>query len=189
MKRSDIIPLRDSVYEIEKGVRDRKLGEGDLIKLFLPSSLEEDKLMTLFASYDSSYKDDHGTRQYLFSIVLKVVQSIKEGQKVLIIEEKGDEIEEEEREARDKLLIEGPRGKSMWVVKIVDIFKGHYRAAESTYGGQQSCNHIIDADRGRLEKHRTNRENYTSDQQRPRGQSPVPLAFFKTQTFDLLLKL
>ncbi|KAF4632607.1 hypothetical protein G7Y89_g5518 [Cudoniella acicularis] len=173
----------------EEGVRDRKLGEGDLAKLFLPSSFEEDKLMTLFASYDGSYKDDQGKREYLVSIVLKVVQSIKEGQKVLIIEEKGDEIEEEEGEARDKLLIEGLRGKRMWVVKIVDIFKGHCRAAESTYGGQQSYNHIIDADRGRLEKHRTNRENYTSDQQRPRGQSPVPPAFFKTQTFDLLLKL
>jgi hypothetical protein len=33
MKRSDIIPLRDGVYEMEKGVGDRKLGEGDLAKL------------------------------------------------------------------------------------------------------------------------------------------------------------
>jgi hypothetical protein len=85
-----------------------------LITLSLPSSLEEDKLMTLFASYDGLYEDDRGTRQYLFSTVLKVVQSMKEGQKVLIIEEKGDEMEEEEREARDKLLTEGPRGKRMW---------------------------------------------------------------------------
>jgi hypothetical protein len=70
--------------------------------------------MTLFASYDGSYEDNQGKRQYLFSTVLKVVQSMKEGQKVLIIEEKGDEMEEEEEEARDKLLTEGPRGKRMW---------------------------------------------------------------------------
>jgi hypothetical protein len=36
---------------------------------------------------------------------------MKEGQKVLIIKEKSDEMEEEEREARDKLLIKGLRGK------------------------------------------------------------------------------
>ncbi|KAL5324767.1 hypothetical protein ACEPPN_005884 [Leptodophora sp. 'Broadleaf-Isolate-01'] len=133
MKIYDIIPLGDGVYEMEKGVGDRKLGEGDLAKLlfggiaaastpqsfpendevFLPSSLEEDKLMTLFASYDGSYEDDQGKRQHLFSTVLKVVQSMKEGQKVLIIEEKGDEMEEEE-EAQDKLLTEGLREKRMW---------------------------------------------------------------------------
>jgi hypothetical protein len=39
---------------------------------------------------------------------------MKEGQKVLIIEEKGDEMEEEEEEAQDKLLTEGLRGKRMW---------------------------------------------------------------------------
>jgi hypothetical protein len=39
---------------------------------------------------------------------------MKEGQKVLIIEEKCNEMEEEEEEARDKLLTEGPRGKHMW---------------------------------------------------------------------------
>jgi hypothetical protein len=33
MKISDIIPLRDGVYEMEKGVGDRKLGEGDVAKL------------------------------------------------------------------------------------------------------------------------------------------------------------
>ena len=85
-----------------------------LITLSLPSWLEEDKLMTLFASYDGSYEDDQGKRQHLFSTVLKVVQSMKEGQKVLIIEEKGDEMEEEEEEAQDKLLTEGLRGKRMW---------------------------------------------------------------------------
>jgi hypothetical protein len=70
-----------------------------LITLSLPFSLKEDKLMTLFASYDDSYKDDQGKQQYLFSTILKVVQSMKEGQKVLIIEEKYDEIKEEEEEA------------------------------------------------------------------------------------------
>jgi hypothetical protein len=70
--------------------------------------------MTLFASYDGSYEDDQGNRQYLFSTVLKVVQSMKEGQKVLIIEEKGDKMEGEEEEARETLLTEGPRGKRMW---------------------------------------------------------------------------
>jgi hypothetical protein len=70
-----------------------------LITLSLPFSLEEDKLMTLFAFYNNSYKDDQGKRQYLFSTILKVVQLMKEGQKVLIIEEKCDEIEEEEEEA------------------------------------------------------------------------------------------
>ena len=34
MQISDITPLRDGVYEMEKGVGDRKLSEGDLVKLF-----------------------------------------------------------------------------------------------------------------------------------------------------------
>lgn len=85
-----------------------------LITLSLPSSLEEDKLKTLFVSYDGSYDDDQGKRQYLVSTVLKVVQSMKEGQKVFIIEEKGDEMEGEEEEVRDKLLTAGPRWKHIW---------------------------------------------------------------------------
>ena len=57
-----------------------------LITLSLPSSLEDDKLTTLLASYDGSYEDDQGKEQCLISTVLKVVQLMKEGQKVLIIE-------------------------------------------------------------------------------------------------------
>jgi hypothetical protein len=186
-----------------------------LITLSLPSSLEEVKLMTLFVSYDGSYEDDQGKRQYLVSTVLKVVQSMKEGQKVFIIEEKGGEMEEERRRLetgcsrRDRwgntygkrtFLLEVSCCRSNRVVKMADIFKGHHRAAESTHGGQQPRNHTVmsecsrpkdsnmlleawqDADRGRLENHGT-------DQQRQRGRSPVPPAFFKTETFDLLLKL
>jgi len=49
MKISDFIPLRDGVYEMEKGVSDRKLGDGDLAKLlfggiaaaFTPQSFPE----------------------------------------------------------------------------------------------------------------------------------------------------
>jgi hypothetical protein len=70
-------------------------------------------LITLFASYDGSYKDDQGKRQYLFSTVFKAVQSMKEGQKVLIIEEV-NEMEEEKEKAREKLLTEGAKGKRMW---------------------------------------------------------------------------
>jgi hypothetical protein len=33
MQISDITPLGDSVYELEKGVKNQKLGEGDLAKL------------------------------------------------------------------------------------------------------------------------------------------------------------
>jgi hypothetical protein len=33
MKISDVIPLSDGVYEIEKGVGNGKLGDGDLAKL------------------------------------------------------------------------------------------------------------------------------------------------------------
>ena len=85
-----------------------------LIALSLPSSLEDNKLTALLASYNGSYEDDQGKRQYLSSTVLKAVQSMKEGQKVLIIEMELDEMEKEEEKTEQKLLTNGAKGKRMW---------------------------------------------------------------------------
>jgi len=56
----------------------------------LPLPLKEDRLMTLFNDYDDWYEDHQGTQQRLSSEVLRVVQTMKAGQKVLIIGEKED---------------------------------------------------------------------------------------------------
>jgi hypothetical protein len=44
--------------------------------------------MTLFVNYDGWYEDYQGTPQRLSKEVLRVVQTMKVGQKVLIVEEK-----------------------------------------------------------------------------------------------------
>ena len=56
--------------------------------------------MTLFVDYDGWYEDQQGT-QRLSKEVLRVVQTMKVGQKVLIIE-KEDRNLEEEKEDRGK---------------------------------------------------------------------------------------
>jgi hypothetical protein len=53
--------------------------------------------MTLFVNYDGWYEDEQGT-QRLSKEVLRVVQTMKVGQKVLIIEEKEDRNPEDEKE-------------------------------------------------------------------------------------------
>jgi hypothetical protein len=53
--------------------------------------------MTLFVDYDGWYEDHQGTQQCLSKEILRVVQKMKLGQKVLIIEEKEDRNPEEER--------------------------------------------------------------------------------------------
>ena len=53
--------------------------------------------MTLFVDYDGWYKDQQGT-QRLSKEVLRVVQTMKVGQKVLIVEEKEDRNPEDEKE-------------------------------------------------------------------------------------------
>jgi hypothetical protein len=70
--------------------------------------------MTVFASNDGSYKDEQGKRQSLFGTVLKAVQSMTEGQKILIVGEQVDEIEEEQENARGELLPEEVSGKRIW---------------------------------------------------------------------------
>ncbi|KAH8792194.1 hypothetical protein F5882DRAFT_437771 [Hyaloscypha sp. PMI_1271] len=116
------VPLGDGVYELEKGFSDRKLRNGDMVKLRLggfvtgstpqtlagnvnmrlPSSLEEDKLVTLLVGYDGWYEDHQGTQQCLSDKVLRVVQEMKVGQKVLITKEKEDRNLEEEKEDNGK---------------------------------------------------------------------------------------
>jgi hypothetical protein len=68
------------------------------LPLSLPSPLEEDRLMTLFVDYDGWYEDYQGTQQRLSKEVLRVVQTMKVGQKVLIVEEKEDRNPEDEKE-------------------------------------------------------------------------------------------
>jgi predicted Mrr-cat superfamily restriction endonuclease len=58
--------------------------------LSLPSPLEEDKLITLLVDNDGSY-EDQGTKQRLSSEVLRVVRTMKVGQKVLIPEEEKED--------------------------------------------------------------------------------------------------
>jgi hypothetical protein len=53
--------------------------------------------MTLFVDYDGWYEDQQGT-QRLSKEVLRVVQTMKVGQKVLIVEEKEDRNPEDEKE-------------------------------------------------------------------------------------------
>lgn len=58
--------------------------------------------MTLFVDYDGWYEDHQGTQQRLSKEVLRVVQTMKVGQKVLIVEEKEDRNPGEEKDDRGK---------------------------------------------------------------------------------------
>lgn len=141
---SAIHPLRvlgDGVYELKKAFGHWKLGYGDVMKLrlggfmtgstsqelakdvnmCLPSPLEENRLMTLFVDYDGLYEDHQGTQQRLSSKVLRVIQTMKVGQKVLIIEEE-DRNPEEEKEDREKEIC-------LWVVQVLQVLQvraGHH---------------------------------------------------------------
>ncbi|KAG4412400.1 hypothetical protein IFR04_014468 [Cadophora malorum] len=128
--------LGDGVYELEKGFSDRKLRNGDVVKLRLggvvtgstsqtlagnvnmrvPSALEDDRLMTLFVDYDGWYEDHQGTQQCLSDEVLRVVQEMKVGQKVLITEEKEDRNPEEEKEDNGK-------ETRIWVVQVLQVLR------------------------------------------------------------------
>lgn len=66
--------------------------------LSLLSLLKELKLMTLFVNYNGLYKDYQGTQQRLSNKVLRVVQTIKVSQKVLIIEKEDKNLEEEKED-------------------------------------------------------------------------------------------
>jgi len=54
----------------------------------LPSSLEEDKPVTLLVASGGSYEDDQGEQQHVPNAVLTVISTMRIGQKVLILEEK-----------------------------------------------------------------------------------------------------
>jgi hypothetical protein len=54
-------------------------------------------LITLFVDYNGWYEDQQGT-QRLSNEVLRVVQTMKVGQKVLIVKEKEDRNPEDEKE-------------------------------------------------------------------------------------------
>jgi hypothetical protein len=54
--------------------------------------------MTLFVDYDGWYEDQQGTQQGLSKEVLSVFQTMKVGQKVLIVKEKEDRDPEDEKE-------------------------------------------------------------------------------------------
>lgn len=80
-----------------------------LIYLSLPSALEGERLVSLYASYHGSYKDEKGEEHNLFNAALRAVQSMKECDKVLIVEEKVDECKEEAQ----KELIVGAKGQRL----------------------------------------------------------------------------
>jgi hypothetical protein len=54
--------------------------------------------MTLFVDYDGWYEDQQGTQQGPSKEVLSVFQTMKVGQKVLIVKEKEDRDPEDEKE-------------------------------------------------------------------------------------------
>ncbi|KAF4632745.1 hypothetical protein G7Y89_g5381 [Cudoniella acicularis] len=136
MKVSDITLLGDGVYELQKGYSDRKLVDGDVVRLqlggvvtgsttqkligdanvCLPLPLEEDRLITLFVDYDGWYDDHQGTQQRLSKEVLRVVQTIKVGQKVLIVEEKENRNLEDEKEDWGK-------ETRIWVVQVLQVLR------------------------------------------------------------------
>jgi hypothetical protein len=72
----------------------------------LPSSLEEDRVVILFAAWDGSYEDHYGNRQYLSRSVLGAIRRMKSGQKVLIFkkEEGGREEKEKDEKNREEFL-------------------------------------------------------------------------------------
>lgn len=80
-----------------------------LIYLSLPSALEEERLATLDASYHGSYKDDKGEEHNLFSAALRAVQSMKEGDKILIVE---DDVDESKEGAQNKSIV-GAKGQRL----------------------------------------------------------------------------
>jgi hypothetical protein len=84
--------------------------EALLIYLSLPSALEDHRLVTLYASYSGSYKNEEGEEHILFSAALRAVQSMKEGDKILIVEE---EVDESKGDAQHEGLSTGERGKRL----------------------------------------------------------------------------
>jgi hypothetical protein len=72
----------------------------------LPSSLEENKLVTISVAHDGSYKGDQGKQHYLPNAVFRVIETMTMGQKVLILDEKEDR-------DRGKYREEGNRGKHL----------------------------------------------------------------------------
>ena len=67
--------------------------------LSLPSSLEDNKLVTISVAHNGSYKDDHDEEQHLANVIIRVIEMMTRGQKVLIQqEEKEEENDEGEKE-------------------------------------------------------------------------------------------
>ncbi len=66
----------------------------------LPSSLEEDKPVTLLVASGGSYEDDQGEQQYLPDAIFAVISTMRIGQKVLILEKKEKDREEYRREGK-----------------------------------------------------------------------------------------
>ncbi|KAH9209995.1 hypothetical protein DL95DRAFT_393930 [Leptodontidium sp. 2 PMI_412] len=72
--------------------------------------------MTLFVDYDGWYEDHQGTQQCLSDEVLRVVQKMTVGQKVLITEGKEDRNPEEEKEDNGK-------ETRIWVVQVLQVLR------------------------------------------------------------------
>lgn len=69
--------------------------------------------MTLYASYSGSYKNDEGEEHILFGAVLRAIRSMKEGDKILIVEE---EVDEKKGDAQQELNV-GDRGRRLSYVQ------------------------------------------------------------------------
>jgi hypothetical protein len=87
-----------------------------LTALSLPSSLEEDRLVILFAAWDGSYEDHYGNRQYLSKSVSGAIRRMEIGQKVLIFEEGEGGREEKDRE---EFLENWTKERRIWSVRFL----------------------------------------------------------------------
>ncbi|ESZ98567.1 hypothetical protein SBOR_1017 [Sclerotinia borealis F-4128] len=116
---SNIILLGGGVYECEKGCSGQKLGNRDMVSLQLggvvtrfvfqrlthmPSPSEEVGLVTLSIDYDGWYEDHKGAH-CLSDKVLRVIQTMKVGQKVLIIANENGNLGVEKKDRRKEMRI------------------------------------------------------------------------------------
>ncbi|MCJ1387866.1 hypothetical protein MMC18_000709 [Xylographa bjoerkii] len=91
-------PFAEDICTIVWGSTDRDLS--------LPSSLEDDKLVTISVAHNGSYIDDHGQQHSVPDAVFEAIGIMKLGQKVLIHEREKEEESDNEDEDEDEGAIE-----------------------------------------------------------------------------------
>ncbi|KAL9097962.1 MAG: hypothetical protein Q9163_006281 [Psora crenata] len=101
MKLSDLIPIQEGIYELEKGRSERSFREGDIIVIrfgsietdLAPNKIMEDAeifLETIRVASDGSYTDEDGKEQKLTSAHMEVIVKMTTGQRLMIVNAKDD---------------------------------------------------------------------------------------------------